>query len=161
MLRETNRTISQLVPSSVSLRRRKSQLTKKGRDPHCQGLWLKERPKFEPRRFYVLSADTEAHGRTGDCPGCAALRLHQRLDHRGMARHRELPRVRVSRQKIQVQRCWNQKKFSLRQVGHAQHQTSLHQRVEGFDAGGVLSVLGEARREPFKCFARRWSCGHF
>ena len=37
--------------------RRKSQLTKKERDSHCQGLWLKERQKCEPRRVYVLFAD--------------------------------------------------------------------------------------------------------
>ena len=30
-------------------------------------------PEVEPRRFYVLSADTEAHGHTGGFPGCAAL----------------------------------------------------------------------------------------
>ena len=32
--------------------------------------------EFEPRRFYVLSADIEAHGHTGGCPGCAALASH-------------------------------------------------------------------------------------
>ena len=30
----------------------------------------------EPRRFYVLSADIEAHGHTGGFPGCAALASH-------------------------------------------------------------------------------------
>ena len=35
-------------------------------------------PEVEPRRFYVLSADTEAHGHTGGCPGCAALASHGR-----------------------------------------------------------------------------------
>ena len=30
----------------------------------------------KPRRFYVLSADIEAHGHTGGCPGCAALASH-------------------------------------------------------------------------------------
>ena len=29
-----------------------------------------------PRRFYVLSADIEAHGHTRGCPGCAALASH-------------------------------------------------------------------------------------
>ena len=30
-------------------------------------------PEAEPRRFYVLSADIEAHGQTGGCPGwCSA-----------------------------------------------------------------------------------------
>ena len=33
-------------------------------------------PEVEPRRFYVLSADIEAHGHTGGCPGCAALASH-------------------------------------------------------------------------------------
>ena len=35
-------------------------------------------PEVEPRRFYVLSADIEAHGHTGGCPGCAALASHGR-----------------------------------------------------------------------------------
>ena len=35
-------------------------------------------PGVEPRRFYVLSADSEAHGHTGGCPGCAALASHGR-----------------------------------------------------------------------------------
>ena len=30
-------------------------------------------PEVEPRRFHVLSAEIEAHGQTGGCPGCAAL----------------------------------------------------------------------------------------
>ena len=30
----------------------------------------------EPRRSHVLSADIEAHGHTGGCPGCAALASH-------------------------------------------------------------------------------------
>ena len=58
-------------------RRIKSQLTKKERDPHCQGSWLKAL-EAEPTRFYVLSADIEAHGHTGGCPGCAALASHGR-----------------------------------------------------------------------------------
>ena len=33
-------------------------------------------PEVEPRSFYVLSADIEAHGDTGGCPGCAALASH-------------------------------------------------------------------------------------
>ena len=35
-------------------------------------------PEAEPRRFYVLSGDIEAHGHTGGCPGCAALASHGR-----------------------------------------------------------------------------------
>ena len=45
---------------------------------HCQGLWLKA-PEVEPRRYYVLSADIEAHGHTGGCPGCAALESHGKV----------------------------------------------------------------------------------
>ena len=33
-------------------------------------------PEVEPRRFFVLSADIEAHGHTGGCPVCAALASH-------------------------------------------------------------------------------------
>ena len=36
-------------------------------------------PEYEPRRFHVLSADIEAHGHTGGCPGCAALASHGRV----------------------------------------------------------------------------------
>ena len=53
-----------------------SQLTKKERDPIAKDLWLKEHQETEPRIFYVLSADIEAHGHTGGCPGCAALASH-------------------------------------------------------------------------------------
>ena len=34
--------------------------------------------EVEPRRFYVLSAEIEAHGHTGGCLGCAALASHGR-----------------------------------------------------------------------------------
>ena len=34
-------------------------------------------PEIEPRRFYVLSADIEAHGHTGGCLGCAVLASHE------------------------------------------------------------------------------------
>ena len=37
-------------------------------------------PVVEPRRFYVLSADIEAHGHTGGCPGCAALASNWKSD---------------------------------------------------------------------------------
>ena len=39
-----------------------------------------ERTPVEPRRFYVLSADIEAHGHIGVCPGCAALASHWKSD---------------------------------------------------------------------------------
>ena len=38
-------------------------------------------PEAEPRRLYVLSADIEAHGHTGDCPGCAAPASHAIQSH--------------------------------------------------------------------------------
>ena len=34
--------------------------------------------EVEPRRFYVLSVDIEAHGHTGSCPGCPARASHGR-----------------------------------------------------------------------------------
>ena len=36
-------------------------------------------PEVEPRRFYVSSADIEAHAHTGGCPGCAALASRGRV----------------------------------------------------------------------------------
>ena len=36
-------------------------------------------PEAEPRRFCALSADIEAHGHTGGCPGCAALASHGKI----------------------------------------------------------------------------------
>ena len=35
-------------------------------------------PEVEPRRFYVVSAEIQAHGHTGGCLGCAALASHGR-----------------------------------------------------------------------------------
>ena len=35
-------------------------------------------PEADPRGFYALSADIEAHGHTGGCPGCAALASYGR-----------------------------------------------------------------------------------
>ena len=56
--------------------RRKSQLTKKERDPPLPRIVVERAPEVEPRRFNVLSADLEAHGHSGGCPGCAALASH-------------------------------------------------------------------------------------
>ena len=38
----------ELCEAKVGQERHKSQLTKKERDPHCQGLWLKERQRLNP-----------------------------------------------------------------------------------------------------------------
>ena len=37
---------------------------------------MERTPEAELRRFFVLSADIEAHGHSGGCPGCAALATH-------------------------------------------------------------------------------------
>ena len=37
---------------------------------------MKEHQKLNPEDFYVLSADIEAHGHMGSCPGYAALASH-------------------------------------------------------------------------------------
>ena len=44
-----------------------------GAGPPLPRIVVERAPEAENRRFYVLSADKEAHGHTGDCPGCAAL----------------------------------------------------------------------------------------
>ena len=49
---------------------------KEGAGPPLPRIVVERAPEVEPRRFYVLSADTEAHGHTGGCPGCAALASH-------------------------------------------------------------------------------------
>ena len=51
---------------------------KEGAAPPWPRIVVERTPEVEPRRFYVLSADIEAHGRTGGCPGCAALASHGR-----------------------------------------------------------------------------------
>ena len=46
---------------------------KEGAEPPLSRIVVERIPDFEPRRFYVLSADIEAHGLTGGCPGlCSA-----------------------------------------------------------------------------------------
>ena len=49
---------------------------KEGAGPPLPRIVAERTPEVEPRRFYVLSADIEAHGHTGGCPGCAALASH-------------------------------------------------------------------------------------
>ena len=44
--------------------------------PPLPRIVVERAPEVGPRRFYVLSADIEAHGHTGGCPGCAALASH-------------------------------------------------------------------------------------
>ena len=49
---------------------------KRGAGPPLPRIVVERAPEVELRRFYVLSADIEAHGHTGRCPGCAALASH-------------------------------------------------------------------------------------
>ena len=49
-------------------------------DPPLPRIVVERAPEVEPRRFYVLSADIEAHGQTGGCPGCTALVSHEKSD---------------------------------------------------------------------------------
>ena len=49
---------------------------KEGAGPPLPRIVVERAPEVEPRRFYVLSADIEAHGHTGACPGCEALASH-------------------------------------------------------------------------------------
>ena len=49
---------------------------KEGAGPPLPRIVVERAPEVEPRRFYVLSADIEAHGHAGGCPGCAALASH-------------------------------------------------------------------------------------
>ena len=46
---------------------------KEGAGPPLPRIVVERGPEVEPRRFYVVSADIEAHGHTRGCPGCAAL----------------------------------------------------------------------------------------
>ena len=46
---------------------------KEGAGPPMASIVVERAPEVEPRRFYVLSADIEAHGHTEGCPGlCGA-----------------------------------------------------------------------------------------
>ena len=54
-------------------------------------------PEVEPRRFYVLSADIEAHGHTGGCPGCAALASHGKATKKDNNQCRERIRTIIER----------------------------------------------------------------
>ena len=49
---------------------------KEGAGPPLPRIVVERAPEVEPRRFFVLSADIEAHGHIGGCPGCAALAPH-------------------------------------------------------------------------------------
>ena len=46
---------------------------KEGAGPPLPRIVVERAPEVDPRRFHVVSANIEAHGHTGGCPGCAAL----------------------------------------------------------------------------------------
>ena len=51
----------------------RSQLAKKERDH----IVVERTPEVEPRKFYALFSDIEAHGHIEGCRGCAALASHE------------------------------------------------------------------------------------
>ena len=51
---------------------------KEGAGPPSPRIVVERTPEVEPRRFFVLSADIEAHDHIGGCTGCAALESHGR-----------------------------------------------------------------------------------
>ena len=62
---------------------------REGAGPLLPIIVVESAPEDEPRRFYLLSADIEAHGHTGGCPGCAALASNWKSD---KAIQRRMPR---------------------------------------------------------------------
>ena len=64
----------QMVTLELQLTK-KVKADKEGAGPPLPRIVVERIPEVEPR-FYVLSADIEARGHTGGCPGCAALASH-------------------------------------------------------------------------------------
>ena len=54
---------------------KKATADKEGARPSLPRIVVERAPEVEPRRFYVLSANIEAHGHMGSCPGYALLTL--------------------------------------------------------------------------------------
>ena len=65
----------QMVAPELKLTKRVT-ADKEGAGPRLPRIVVERAPEAEPRRFYVLSADIEAHGHIGACPGCEALASH-------------------------------------------------------------------------------------
>ena len=61
----------EMVAPELKLRK-KVTADMEGAGPPLPRIVVERTPEVEPRRFYVLSADTEAHGHPGDCLGCAS-----------------------------------------------------------------------------------------
>ena len=76
--------LGRVVWHSVAMVAPELKLTKKGTadmegaGPPLPRIVVERAPEVEPRSFYVLSANIEAHGHTGGCPGCSALASHGR-----------------------------------------------------------------------------------
>ena len=70
---------------------------KEGAGPPLPRIVFGRAPEVEPRRLYVLSADIEAHGHTGGCPGCAALASHGRATNPQNDERRERSRTIIER----------------------------------------------------------------
>ena len=66
-------------------------------DPPLPRIVVERAPEVEPRRFYVSSADIEAHGHTGGCPGCEALASHGRATKPHIDERRERIRTIIER----------------------------------------------------------------
>ena len=58
----------QMVAPELKLTKRVT-ADKEGEGPPLPRIVVERAPEVEPRRFYVSSADIEAHGHTGGCPG--------------------------------------------------------------------------------------------
>ena len=58
---------------ALELKLTKKVTAEKGAGTPLPRIVVERSPELEPRRFYVLSADIEAHGHTGGYPGCAVL----------------------------------------------------------------------------------------
>ena len=67
----------QMVALEVRLTK-KVTADKEGAEPPLPRIIVERIPETEPKKFYVSSADLEAHGQTGGCSGCAALASHGR-----------------------------------------------------------------------------------
>ena len=69
------RLMLQMVAPELKLTK-KVTADKDGAGPPLPRIVVERAPDVGPSRFYVLSADIEAHRHTGGCPGCAALASH-------------------------------------------------------------------------------------
>ena len=68
-------TLWQMVAPELKLTK-KVLADKEGAGPPLPRIVVERAPEVEPRILSVLSADIEAHGHTGGCPGCAAVASH-------------------------------------------------------------------------------------